>query len=276
MPPTNVAVPRKSSWTSPRLPSVTKGKSLFEKEMELEQHLMKNLLIRGNGSKPIQIVKGWRPIAFMVFFQPHHYPPPSMEMEQLLSQIEVFLLSSHSQLILVSENAFHSILAAKSDSGKIVHSVCRKIRLKANKKGNRKMVWCTSHKRIIRFSINLSQAHFAIFFSSSLAQAFQSSKSQSQSMMLQVENHFGVSQLAKVPSSFSVTQSTLSPNPDERTDFSLSAECAFQAGSQLSNSSESPFGNVVLQGMNPHQRNPPRTYALRLSLPSVVRSLLIG
>lgn len=61
MPPTNVAVPRKSSWTSetlPRLPSVTKGKSLFEKEMELEQHLMKNLLIRGNGSKPIQIVKG--------------------------------------------------------------------------------------------------------------------------------------------------------------------------------------------------------------------------
>lgn len=38
MPPTNVAVPRKSSWTSetlPRLPSVTKGKSLFEKEMEL-------------------------------------------------------------------------------------------------------------------------------------------------------------------------------------------------------------------------------------------------
>lgn len=58
MPPTNVAVPRKSSWTGPRLPSVTKGKSLFEKEMELEQHLMKNLLIRGNGSKPIQIVKG--------------------------------------------------------------------------------------------------------------------------------------------------------------------------------------------------------------------------
>ncbi|KAL7087185.1 hypothetical protein ACP275_13G052900 [Erythranthe tilingii] len=61
MPPTNVAVPRKSSWTSetlPRLPSVTKGKSLFEKEMELEQHLMKNLLIRGNGSKPIQIVQG--------------------------------------------------------------------------------------------------------------------------------------------------------------------------------------------------------------------------
>lgn len=58
MPPTNVAVPRKSSWTSetlPRLPSVTKGKSLFEK---VEQHLMKNLLIRGNGSKPIQIVKG--------------------------------------------------------------------------------------------------------------------------------------------------------------------------------------------------------------------------
>lgn len=37
---------------------MTKGKSLFEKEMELEQHLMKNLLIRGNGSKPIQIVKG--------------------------------------------------------------------------------------------------------------------------------------------------------------------------------------------------------------------------
>jgi len=56
--PTNVVVPRKHSWTSetlPWLPSVTKGKSLFEKEMELEQHLMKNLLIRGNGSKPIQI-----------------------------------------------------------------------------------------------------------------------------------------------------------------------------------------------------------------------------
>lgn len=71
MPPTNVAVPRKSSWTSetlPKLPSVTKGKSLFEKEMELEQHLIKNLLIRGNGSKPIQIVKGLMGtnIAFMV------------------------------------------------------------------------------------------------------------------------------------------------------------------------------------------------------------------
>lgn len=51
MPPTNVAIPRKSSLPSPS------QVCLLEKQMELEQHLMKNPLSRGLGRKPVKVLK---------------------------------------------------------------------------------------------------------------------------------------------------------------------------------------------------------------------------